>query len=145
MLGTPAFMAPEQALGEISEVGSQTDVWAVGATLLTLISGELVHEANNASQLLVKAATTPARSLSTVAPEAPDAVVRLVAQALAFDRAQQADQCRDPLGRHPLYLHAQRPFHQHNPAWTAFDEPRLPWLHYPHRQKAPIAARPDLT
>jgi eukaryotic-like serine/threonine-protein kinase len=87
MLGTPAFMAPEQALGEVNEVGPQTDVWALGATLFTLISGELVHEANNPSQLLVKAATTPARSLSAVAPEAPDPVVRLVAQALAFDRA----------------------------------------------------------
>ena len=85
MLGTPAFMAPEQALGEVKEVGPQTDVWAVGATLFTLISGALVHEANNPSQLLVRAATVPARSLSTVAPDAPEPVVRLVAQALAFE------------------------------------------------------------
>jgi eukaryotic-like serine/threonine-protein kinase len=87
MLGTPAFMAPEQALGEVSEVGPQTDVWAVGATLFTLISGALVHEATNPSQLLVRAATMPPRSLSAVAPDTPAPVVDLVAQALAFDRA----------------------------------------------------------
>src|SRR5262249_25006573 len=38
MMGTPAFMAPEQALGRTADVDAQTDLWAVGATLFKLVS-----------------------------------------------------------------------------------------------------------
>ena len=60
MLGTPAFMAPEQAHGKTNEIDAQTDLWAVGATLYTLLSGALVHDGDNAQQLLIAAATKPA-------------------------------------------------------------------------------------
>jgi eukaryotic-like serine/threonine-protein kinase len=86
LLGTPAFMAPEQALAKSNEMDGQTDVWAVGATLFTLLSGQLVHEGDNASQLMVKTATAPARSLAVVAPDVPAPVVQLVDVALAFDK-----------------------------------------------------------
>jgi serine/threonine protein kinase len=86
VLGTPGFMAPEQALGKSSEIDAQTDLWAVGATLFTLASGWLVHEGDNAPQLLVKAATTQARSFAVAMPDAPAVIVQLVDRALAFDK-----------------------------------------------------------
>ncbi|WP_410971874.1 protein kinase domain-containing protein, partial [Salmonella sp. SAL4445] len=43
MLGTPTFMSPEQALSKSSEIDGRSDLWAVGATLFTLLSGHLVH------------------------------------------------------------------------------------------------------
>jgi serine/threonine-protein kinase len=39
MIGTPAFMPPEQALGRSRQIDGQTDLWAVGATMFTLVSG----------------------------------------------------------------------------------------------------------
>jgi serine/threonine-protein kinase len=89
MMGTPAYMPPEQAMARSSEIDARTDLWAVGATLFTLISGHLVHEGENATQLVIAAATRPARSLATVAPETPAAVVELVARALAFDKTER--------------------------------------------------------
>ena len=86
MLGTPAFMAPEQARGHSKEVDGQTDLWAVGATLFALISGRLVHEAESATMLLLKAGTTPARSLGSVAGDVPAPIVALVDKALAFEK-----------------------------------------------------------
>ncbi len=86
MLGTPAFMAPEQARGHSKEVDGQTDLWAVGATLFALISGRLVHEAESATMLLLKAGTTPARSLGSVAGDVPAPFVALVDKALAFEK-----------------------------------------------------------
>jgi serine/threonine-protein kinase len=86
-LGTPAFMAPEQALGNVGEIDARTDLWAVGATLFTLISGRLVHEATTAAQLLIYAATRPARMLDEVAQNIPRDVVELVAHATAFDKS----------------------------------------------------------
>jgi serine/threonine-protein kinase len=100
MLGTPAFMAPEQARGQTKEVEGRTDVWAVGATVFSLVSGCLVHEAESATQLLLKAATTPARSLASVEPDIPPPIVALVDKALAFDkkaRWEDAATMRDAL------------------------------------------------
>jgi len=87
LMGTPAFMSPEQALAKSSEIDAQSDVWAAGATLYTLISGHYVHEADNGAQMLVKAATAPAPSLAAVAPNVPQPIVDVVARALAFDKA----------------------------------------------------------
>jgi eukaryotic-like serine/threonine-protein kinase len=86
-MGTPAFMAPEQAMGTSSAIDAQTDIWAVGATLFTLLSGQHVHPGENPSQMLVLAATRPARSLSTVMPGAPIPLVELVDRALVMERS----------------------------------------------------------
>ncbi len=86
VFGTPAFMPPEQAMGYTSEVDALSDVWAVGATLFTLLSGQLVHEAQTGQEMLVYAATRPARSLASVAPGAPPGLVAVVDRALALDK-----------------------------------------------------------
>jgi eukaryotic-like serine/threonine-protein kinase len=87
MLGTPAYMAPEQALGKSNEIDGTTDIWSVGATMFSLLSGRFVHEGENATQLVVMTATTPARSLAVVAPDTDPRLVALVDRALAFQRA----------------------------------------------------------
>jgi len=89
MMGTPAFMAPEQAAGRAGEVDAATDIYSTGATLFGLVSGKLVHEGETAQAIVVQAATTPARSLSFVMPDAPEAIVSIVDRALAFDRSRR--------------------------------------------------------
>lgn len=102
MIGTPAFMPPEQALSKPREVDAQSDLWSVGATMFTLISGDLVHVAESSSEHLVKAATMPARSIAMVVPGIPENVEKLVAKALSFqkhDRFASAEQMRQELWR----------------------------------------------
>ncbi len=97
-LGTPAFMAPEQALGRSEEISGRTDVWAVGATMVALLTGRAVHEASTAQEQMVFAATKPAPSLATLDAGAPPQVVALVDRALAFaqaDRWSSAAEMRD--------------------------------------------------
>jgi len=89
MIGTPAFMPPEQALSKPKEIDAQSDLWAVGATMFTLMSGELVHVAESTSEHLVKAATLHARSLARVLPGVPANVESLCGRALAFDKSQR--------------------------------------------------------
>ena len=88
-LGTPAFMAPEQAIGDTPKINGQTDLWAVGATMFTLMSGEYVHTGESSAQLVVEAATRPSRSLAVVRQDAPTSVVELVDKALAFTQADR--------------------------------------------------------
>jgi serine/threonine-protein kinase len=86
MLGTPAFMAPEQALAKSSEIDDRTDLWAVGATMFTLLCGQYVHEGENGAQVAIKAATTSARSLKSVWHDVPEPLAALVDRALAFNK-----------------------------------------------------------
>ncbi len=100
MLGTPGFMPPEQALAKSNEIGPLTDLWAVGATLFTLSSGQLVHEGDNGLQVVIRAATTPARSLRTVIDDVAPEIAALVDRALAFEQADRwtsAAEMRDAL------------------------------------------------
>ncbi|HKP57454.1 MAG TPA: protein kinase [Polyangiales bacterium] len=89
VMGTPAFMAPEQAMGRWNDVDARTDLWAMGATAFTLLTGLPVHEAETAGEMLVAAATRPARSLARVMNGAPFALVALVDRALAYERDQR--------------------------------------------------------
>jgi len=89
VMGTPFFMAPEQARAEASEIGTRTDLFAVGATLFTLISGEYLYTGDDSRQVMIQAATQGARSLESVAPGTPRAVVDLVAKAVAYDSAER--------------------------------------------------------
>jgi hypothetical protein len=84
-LGTPGFMAPEQARGRWDQVDARTDIWAVGATMFRLSSGRPVHGAVTAHEAILAAATVPAPSLAAVRPGLPPALVSLVDRALAFE------------------------------------------------------------
>lgn len=86
VLGTPAYMPPEQALGRRQDVDAQSDLWGVGATLFVVLSGETVHEGGDAKAKLIATARTPARSLVEVAPHVPRAVAAVIDRALAFDK-----------------------------------------------------------
>ncbi len=88
-MGTPAFMPPEQARGDVSAIDPRTDIWAAGATIFTALSGRLVHDGDNARQVMVRAATMPAPSLSSAVPDAPSSVVRLLAKSLEFEKAER--------------------------------------------------------
>jgi serine/threonine protein kinase len=100
LLGTPAFMAPEQALARSGDIDARTDVWTSGATLFTMLTGQSVHEAENAAQIMILAATTPSRALGSVATWVPAPVAAVVDRALAFERAHRwpdAGSMRDAL------------------------------------------------
>jgi serine/threonine protein kinase len=86
LLGTPSFMAPEQALARTEDIDGRTDVWSVGATMFTLLTGRAVHEAATPHEQLIMAATKPAPSLLDVDDSLPDAVRSVVDRALAFNK-----------------------------------------------------------
>ena len=88
-MGTPAFMSPEQARGLWDEVDGQSDLWAVGATMFSLLSGRLVHEGRSTNEQLLHAMTKEPAPLESILPNATAAVCQLVNRALVFDKEQR--------------------------------------------------------
>jgi serine/threonine-protein kinase len=94
IMGTPAFMAPEQARGRWDLVDAQTDLWAAGATLYTLLSGRFVHEADTVNEQLALAMMSPAPSLGEVAPHVPPRLVAAIDRAIAYKKTDRWPEAR---------------------------------------------------
>ena len=86
-VGTPEFMAPEQAAGRSEEIDALTDIWAVGATMFQLLTRRLVHEGSTGHSAVIIAATRAAPRLQSVAPNVPAPLAQVVDRALSFERA----------------------------------------------------------
>ena len=84
-IGTPAFMPPEQARGRWDDVGPRSDLWAVGATMFTLVAGRLVHEAETVNELMLAAMTKQAPPVASVVPGLPAPAAAVIDRALAYD------------------------------------------------------------
>jgi serine/threonine-protein kinase len=87
VVGTPAYMSPEQAAGERA-LDARTDVYALGCVLYEMLAGEMPYSGPNAQAVLAKRLSEPAPSLRTTR-DLPVAVERTVARALARARADR--------------------------------------------------------
>lgn len=83
LLGTPHYMAPEQASG--APVDARADVFAVGVVLYEMVSGARPFEANNVPELIARILRDPPFPLREVAPGVPPAIVAVVERCLAKD------------------------------------------------------------
>ena len=92
--GTPAFIAPEQALGKA--VDGRADIYATGCLAYWLLTGQFVFTADTAMGLLLHHAQTPAQppSTRTDQPIAP-ALDALVLSCLAKDPAHRPQSARE--------------------------------------------------
>jgi tetratricopeptide (TPR) repeat protein len=82
IVGTPAYMAPEQARGD-GEVRTSVDLYALGATLFEMIAGRPPHIGPTPIAILARLVTTAAPRLSEVVVDAPPALDDLMASLLA--------------------------------------------------------------
>jgi serine/threonine-protein kinase len=109
LLGTPGYMAPEVARGRTESVDARTDVWAIGATLFTLLAGRTVHEAETVNELLGRAMSSSAPAIASVVPDVPNNLARAIDRALSYEmgdrypgvremRRDLTDQDRSDLG-----------------------------------------------
>ncbi len=90
-LGTPSFMAPEQAMGLTEGIDGRADVFSIGATLYAILSGQRLHQGRSDNEAFILAATQPAPSLARVAPDMPVDMIALVDKALAWDPRSRFD------------------------------------------------------
>ena len=84
VLGTAAYLAPEQARGEDS--GPRADIYSLGVVAYQLLSGRLPYEASSLSELALKQQREAPSPLDALNPQVPRGLAQAVAFALALDQ-----------------------------------------------------------
>jgi serine/threonine protein kinase len=100
VLGTPSFMSPEQAVGSRDKVDHRADIWSLGATIFTGLTGQTVHLAPHVQAKLLAAATVKARSISMAKQDLPAPIAQVIDTSLRFkkeERFQSVDAYRRAL------------------------------------------------
>ncbi len=88
IIGTPAYMAPEQARGD-EGVNARADLYALGATLFEMITGRPPHVGPTPIAILARLVTTPPPRLSDIFTEVAPELDDLMAELLATDSSER--------------------------------------------------------
>jgi serine/threonine-protein kinase len=82
LMGTPAYMSPEQARGE-KDLDARTDVYALGAMMYQTLTGRLPYDADTPIGVALKHVTDPVPTLRETRPDLPAACEQVLATAMA--------------------------------------------------------------
>ena len=84
-MGSPGFMPPEQVLGEMERVDARSDVYSLGATLFTLLTGQLPVPGKDGFSVMRATVVTRARALRSLVPGLDLDLELICARCLAKD------------------------------------------------------------
>ncbi|MFG3659626.1 serine/threonine-protein kinase [Streptomyces sp. NPDC047706] len=143
-IGSPAYMAPEQAMS--GAVGPYTDLYALGVVLHELLSGEVPFAGSTALGVLHRHLYEPPVPVRRIRPEVPEALEALVLRLLAKDpqhRPGSAQEVYEDLS--PLLPAGGTPSGAALDPTRPFVRPHAPWpdrARIPAPQPAPAPAPP---
>ncbi len=84
IVGTPAYMSPEQAQGE--PVDGRSDIYSLGAILFEMLTGKAPYEADTPMGVVVKHITEPTPRILAVNPSLPPAIESIIEKAMAKNK-----------------------------------------------------------
>ncbi|HSB90880.1 MAG TPA: protein kinase [Anaerolineales bacterium] len=89
VLGTPAYMSPEQGQGQPGD--GRSDIYSLGVMLYEMATGRLPYDADTPLAVVMKHVHDPLPLPRSVLPELPESVERVILRALAKDPAERYD------------------------------------------------------
>lgn len=90
IMGTPLYMAPEQLQGGARDADARVDLYAVGAILYQLISGQPPHDGTSLEGLLVNKLTKSSVDISNSVPGVPVVLQSIISRCLQPNPEQRA-------------------------------------------------------
>lgn len=89
IVGTPAYMAPEQARGELDQVDEKSDVYALGAVLYQILTGHPPFEGPMAAMIVQQVLAGPPVRVRSREPKVPPELEALTERAMAREKPQR--------------------------------------------------------
>ncbi|HSK86907.1 MAG TPA: protein kinase, partial [Anaerolineales bacterium] len=87
IIGTPAYMAPEQAQG--IEVDGRADIYALGIILFEMLTGRQPYEADTPMAVAIKHITDPVPRIRLTNPKLPEGMEAIIQKAMAKNREER--------------------------------------------------------
>jgi serine/threonine-protein kinase len=84
IIGTPAYMAPEQAQGD--EIDGRADIYALGIILYEMVTGRQPYEADTPMAVAIKHITDPVPHILNANPKLPEGMETIIQTAMAKDK-----------------------------------------------------------
>ncbi len=84
IIGTPAYMAPEQAQG--TDIDGRADIYALGIILFEMLTGKQPYEADTPMAVAIKHITDPVPHIRQANPQLPEELETIIQQAMAKDK-----------------------------------------------------------
>ncbi|MFO0952087.1 MAG: serine/threonine-protein kinase [Isosphaeraceae bacterium] len=97
--GTPAYMSPEQADGRLDQVGPASDVYGLGATLFSVLTGRSPVEASTSDEAMTKVRRGDLVAARSVRPDVPRPLEAVCRKAMALRPADRYPSARAGRGR----------------------------------------------
>jgi serine/threonine protein kinase len=89
VLGTPAFMPPEQASGKLRETDQLSDVYSLGATLYYVLTGREPYRGEDSMEILLQVLQTVPPRPREIKPDLPEAVEAVILKAMARNKSDR--------------------------------------------------------
>ncbi len=97
VLGTAAYMSPEQAEGR--EVDARSDIWSLGVVLYEMVTGRAPFQGSSKSHIIVAIIDHEPPSVSQLTPDVPQPLEWIIAEALTKDPDERCQTAQDMLAK----------------------------------------------
>ena len=97
MLGTVTYMSPEQAAGR--DVDARSDIWSLGVVLYEMVTNRTPFDGASKSHIIVAITDHEPLPITQLAPDLPEPLEYIIAEALTKDREERTQTAKEMLGK----------------------------------------------
>jgi serine/threonine-protein kinase len=135
-IGTPLYMSPEQAEGQLAQIGPASDIYSLGGTLYCLLTGRPAFEGLEVDEVIARVRRGEITPPSQVNPRVPPALEAVVLKAMAARPSDRYASARDLADEVERWLADEPVSARHEPFW----ERARRWMRRRRTTAAAIAA-----
>jgi tRNA A-37 threonylcarbamoyl transferase component Bud32 len=125
VIGTPAYMSPEQGHGERGD--ARSDVYALGVMLFEMVTGRVPFDADTPLAVILKHISAPLPLPRQVNPQIPEAVERVILKALAKDPNDRYQTVAEMAGALETAVTGEAIAGREEPSVAAIHRRGMPW------------------